>query len=182
MLKGICFYAAITLIADFLLRVRNISALIISFFAIAEFLFFSYFLFHCLEIKKNRTFIVLTSTLICFIEIFLLIKIKANFDFWVALINTFIIVSYSILYFYEQVNSTQETLIYESYKFWVVAGCIIYLSGTLFVFLYTSGTKDKDLNFLWGINVAFEMIKYILFSIAFIIAGNYKTKYKTRVY
>jgi hypothetical protein len=68
-----------------------------------------------------------------------------------------------------------ETLmIYQSYTFWIATGCIIYLAGTLFLFLYTSDIKDKQTNSLWVIDIVFEIIKNIFFSIAFIIGKNSK--------
>ena len=99
--------------------------------------------------------------------------LKTNLDFWLALINSLLIIVYSFFYFFEQINSASTTIVYESYQFWIVIGCLIYLAGTLFVFLYTADIKDKAYNnSLWVINLIFEIIKYACFDFALILAKN----------
>ena len=172
-LRVIFLYVLISLISDFLLGVfKSNASLIISAFAICEYAFFSAFFFLCIQNKKFKTLIVVISALNLSIALFLFYSQKINFDFWAALVTAILIVIYSIFFFYEQVNSPQALIIYQSYIFWIVVGCIIYLSGTLFLFLYTSDVKDRQNSSLWIINVAFEIVKNVCFSIAFIIARN----------
>ena len=172
-LRVIFLYVLISLISDFLLGVfKSNASLIISAFAICEYAFFSAFFFLCIQNKKFKTLIVVISALNLSIALFLFYSQKINFDFWAALVTAILIVIYSIFFFYEQVNSPQALIIYQSYIFWIVVGCIIYLSGTLFLFLYTSDVKDRQNSSLWIINVDFEIVKNVCFSIAFIIARN----------
>ena len=169
----IFLYVLISLISDFLLGVfKSHASSIISAFAICEYAFFSAFFYLVIQNKKFKALIVVVSALNLCLALFLFYSQKVNFDFWAALITAILIVIYSIFFFYEQVDSPQALIIYQSYIFWIVVGCIIYLSGTLFLFLYTSDVKDRQNSSLWIINVAFEIVKNVCFSIAFIIARN----------
>ncbi len=151
---------------------KSHQSIIISVFAICEFAFFSALLYLCIKNKKVKKIIFIVAILNLLIEIVLFYSLKSNFDFWAALLNAILIVIYSIYFFYEQINSQEAQVIYKSHQFWLVAGCIIYLSGTLFLFLYTAELKDKETSSLWIINIAFEIVKNISFSIAFILARN----------
>jgi hypothetical protein len=171
----IFFYALLSVISGFLLGVaKNHASLIISYFAICEFFFFSTFFFLSIRNKIFTKIIIAISLCTIGFEFFLLYSHQINFDFWAALITAILIVIYSIFFFYEQLNLPETLFIYQSYKFWIVVGCIVYLSGTLFLFLFTSDLKDKQNSSLWIINDAFEIIKNIFFSIAFIMAKDSK--------
>jgi hypothetical protein len=171
----IFFYALTSLISDlFLGAFKNHASLIISIFAMIEYVFFAAFFFLCIYNNLFKKLILIVTVLnLCF-ESYLFNSQKANFDFWAALITTILIVIYSICFFYERLNSVQTLIIYQSFQFWIVVGCLIYLSGTLFLFLYTSDIKNKQNSSLWTINIAFEIVKNIFFSIAFIIGKNIK--------
>jgi hypothetical protein len=169
----IFLYAFISLIFDSLLGAfRDKNPFILDIFALVEFGFFSVLLYLCI---KNTTFkksiIAISVANLCF-EFYLLFAHKSSFEFWVALTTAVLIVIYSIFFFYEEINSTENLLIYQSYRFWMIVGCIIYLSGTLFLFLLTSDIKDKQNSPSWIINILSEIIKNVFFSIAFIVARN----------
>ena len=139
-----------------------------------EFAFFSAFFFLSILNKKFKRLILSIAVLNLCVEIFLLSFHASIFEFWAALTGAVFILSYSIFFFYEQVNSNQTLLIYQSFKFWIAVGCILYLSGTLFVFLYTSDIKDRQDHPLWLVNILFEIVKNVFFAIAFIVARNNK--------
>ncbi len=177
-LKVIFFYALLSLISIFALTfsssAKTYGASILSISAILEFIFFAIILICSVQNKKYKNLITIVSFLNLLFELSIFFFHSNNFDFWATLNNTILILIFSIFYFFEQVNSPETLLIYQSYKFWIIVGCIVYLSGTLFVFLYTSNMEDKVHNILWDINIAFEIIKNICFSIAFIVAQNNK--------
>jgi uncharacterized membrane protein len=110
--------------------------------------------------------------------IIILIFSTTRFDFISTLAIALLILTYSIIFYYEQINQPEELIIYQSHKFWIVTGCTIFYSGTLFIFLYTSDMKDKTHSSLWeGANATFEIIKNICFSIAILIAGRNANKH-----
>ena len=151
---------------------KNYQIKIISVFEIIEFALFSGFYFFFIQSVKFKRFIVVVSSLNLILDLILFFSLRLNFDFWATLTTAIIIVIYSIFFFSEQVNSPVVLAIYQSYAFWIVVGCIVYIMGTFLLFLYTSDLKDKDNSPLWIINIAFEIIKNICFSIAFLVAGN----------
>jgi hypothetical protein len=174
-LRVIFFYVLVSFLSIFLVGAFQSNAfLIISISALVDYSFFSAFYYFGIRNKKFKKLILLIFVVSLAFDIFLFYQPKSNFDFWAPLITTIFIVIYSVFFFYEQLNSPETLFIYQSYKFWVVVGCIIYLSGTLFLFLYTSDIKDKEKSSLWSINIVFETVKNILFSIAFIVARNAK--------
>lgn len=180
-LRVIFLYALSSLISIFFLGAfKNYASLIISIFAMIEYVFFATFFYLCIRNNKFKTFIIIISILNLSLDVFLFYSPKANFDFWDTLITTILIVIYCIFFFYEQLNSPQYLFIYQSYTFWVVVGCLIYLSGTLFLFLYTSDIKNKERSPLWNINIVFEIVKNLFFSIAFIVAKKNNNKAATQ--
>jgi hypothetical protein len=153
---------------------KSHASLIISVFAMCEYAFFSAFFFLSTRNRIFKNLMLIASILYLSFLGIQLYSANTNFDFWAALITVILIVIYSVFFFYEHVNSPTTLIIYQSYAFWIVVGCIIYLAGTLFLFLYTADLKDKQSSLLWSINIAFEILKNIFFSIAFVIAKNNK--------
>ena len=151
---------------------KNYQLQIISIFEIIEFALFSTFYFFFIQSVKFKRFIVIVSSVNLILDLVLFFSQRLHFDFWATLSTAVIIVVYSIAFFTEQVNSPVILAIYQSYDFWIVVGCIVYIMGTFLLFLYTSDLKDKDNSPLWVINITFEIIKNICFSIGFLVAGN----------
>jgi hypothetical protein len=174
-LRVVFFYVLASFFANILLsKFQNNASLIFNIFEIIEYLFFSAFFYFCIRNKNLKKLIIIVSLLVLVIELFFLSQQKPKFDFWVTLTTAILILIYCIFFFYEEMNSPQTLLIYQSYNFWIAAGCIIYLAGTLFLFLYTADIKDKQNNTLWNLDIVFEIIKNVFFSIAFIIGKNSK--------
>jgi hypothetical protein len=165
------FYTIASLLSDILVALlANYAYIIISSFTVIEYLFFSAFFYLCLRNKKIKPIIIIASALFLIVAGFLFFFAKTSFDFWAALVSTILVDAYCIFFFYEQLSLPETPMIYKSYQFWITAGCFIYISGILFLYLYTSGMKDKQKSGLWIINIIFEIVKNIFFSIAFLIA------------
>jgi hypothetical protein len=64
-------------------------------------------------------------------------------------------------------NSPDISFIYSSKKFWIVTAFLVYLSGTLFLFIYTSGLSKAEQAYYWPINLIFNTLKNILIALAF---------------
>ena len=174
-LRVIFLYVLTSLIFNFLLGAfQSKASSIIGIFAIIEYSFFSTFFYLCIRNEKFKKLILIVFAISLGVELLLFYSPKVNIGFWTPLIVAILIVIYSVFFFYEEVNSPKTLFIYQSYNFWIVVGCIIYVSGTLFLFLYTSDIQDKQKNSLWSINIVFEIVKNIFFSIAFIVARNNK--------
>ena len=92
-----------------------------------------------------------------------------NFDSLPASAEAVLIIVYGIFYLYEQVTHPSVLLVYTTKKFWIILAFLIYFSSTLFLFIYATAMGKPENNIYWEINNFFDLIKNLLFSIAFIL-------------
>ena len=90
-----------------------------------------------------------------------------NFDSLSASAEAILIIIYSILFLYGQIKDPSVLFVYNTKKFWVVAAVFIYFSATLFLFLYAGTFTKQEHKSFWYINNIFDLVKNILFCIAF---------------
>lgn len=90
---------------------------------------------------------------------------KKNFDSFSASIEAIVIIVLSILFFYEKISDDHPTFIYNTSYFWIVFAFMIYMAGTLFLFIVSDNENDK----YWFINNFFNIITNLLFCIAFLV-------------
>lgn len=92
-----------------------------------------------------------------------------KFDIIPIASSAIIFLSFCILALFEEMQHPVIGFIYNTYKFWIILGIMIYFAGTFFFFLYftTMGRGDKD--FFWNINWISIILKNIFFSIAFLM-------------
>lgn len=90
-----------------------------------------------------------------------------TFDSLPASIESILIVAYSIFYLFDQMNKPQVIFIYQEPNFWFVVAFIIYFSGTLFLFIQAKNLTMEVRDNFWKINLFSNIIKNILFAIAF---------------
>lgn len=64
-------------------------------------------------------------------------------------------------------NKPQVIFIYQEPNFWFVVAFIIYFSGTLFLFIQAKNLTMEVRDNFWKINLFSNIIKNILFAIAF---------------
>jgi len=111
----------------------------------------------------------------------ILYRIQSNLDFQSLIfsIENIIIIPLCVLYFYEQISKPDTLFIYLLKSFWIILGIIIYVTGTLFVFIYIDSLPAAEQNKYWVINLIFNTTKNFLFAIALIINETKQKKYKT---
>lgn len=142
-----------------------------SAFTICEFSLISLFVHLSLKNIKFRL-VVLIGALI-FFPIATINIVKGGdgtfFDSLSASVESILLIIYSILFLYEQL--TDQTVIYVYYlkKFWIVLAILLYFSSTLFLFIYAATLTKQEYNNYWPINNVFNILKNILFSVAFIM-------------
>lgn len=92
-----------------------------------------------------------------------------KFDIIPIASSAIISLSFCILALFEEMQNPVIGFIYNTFKFWIILGIMIYFAGTFFFFLYftTMGRGDKD--FFWNINWISIILKNIFFSIAFLM-------------
>ncbi|MEO6452603.1 MAG: hypothetical protein ABIN97_00960, partial [Ginsengibacter sp.] len=89
-------------------------------------------------------------------------------------IESIIIITLCLYYFYEELKQANSLLIYTTINFWIIIAFLIYLSGTFFLFLFAENTlHDKVFQIQYiVINSSFIIIKNIFFSIALMIKSD----------
>ena len=170
----IFLYVTISFLTDFRSEVfhvsKRLSFLFVSLFTVLEYLFFTVFIYTNFKnkiFKQTRIVISLFFYVFCIISYF---TAKGHFfDSLPASIESICIIIYCILYFYEELTNPDVSFIYSSKKFWIVASFLIYFSGTLFLFIYTSNLSREEQIFYWSINLVFNTLKNLILSLAFFL-------------
>ena len=81
-----------------------------------------------------------------------------------------------ILYFFERIRKPDSLFIYNTFDFWIVTGILIYLSGTFFIFMFSSNLSQEEFLKYWFINYIFNAIKNILFGLGIYVYGRSQRK------
>lgn len=137
-------------------------------FTLLEYLFFSivlYFFLHSPFLKAIVITLSIVFVCFCLYNIFF-INFK-KFDSYQASIESILIIAYCVFFFFEEINNPRIPIIYTSYKFWFIIGALMYLSATFFLFIYASDLPDETREQYWVLNVFGNVLKNLLFSIAF---------------
>jgi len=142
-----------------------------SAFTICELSLISLFIYLSLKNKKFRLIVLIGG--LSFLPIAIVNMLNGGngtfFDSLSASAESILIIIYSILFLYEQL--TDQTVIYVYYlkKFWIVLAILLYFSSTLFLFIYAATLTKQEYNNYWPINNVFNILKNILFSVAFLM-------------
>jgi hypothetical protein len=146
----------------------RLSFSILSLFTIIEFTLFTIFINFSLRSRKIKSSILIVSSFFVFFSIvFYFLKLgNEKFDSVSASIEAILILAFCILFLFDNIN-TEPSFIYEKYEFWIIVGMLIYLGGVLFLFIFSSSFTKDEKNIYWNINYSLNILKNILFAIAF---------------
>ena len=153
------------------------NTILLQVFTLLEYLFFSIFFYIILKTSVLKKIIFGFSILFSlFCIYFIAQKGVKEFDSIQTSIEGTLIIIYSIFYFYEQMNSSQVSFIYQGFRFWIVFGILIYMAGNLFLFTYASTLPQELRNQYWIINFVSNILKNILFAVAIFIQAKSMTE------
>jgi hypothetical protein len=156
------------------------SSYIYSGFTIVEFTLFSLFFYLSFQEKKFKYSTVFGALIFYAISIPTLTgKKDSSFDSLNASLEAVLIILYCILFLYEKIRDPKVIFVYYTKQFWIIVAFFIYFSSTLFLFLYAGSFTVQQHKNYWVINNFFEILKNILFSIAFIMKKNIQRSYLT---
>jgi hypothetical protein len=181
-LQVIFFYCLISfgteILAPTLKRVFEINVFYsLATFTVIEYSLLTIFLYQSIQDRRLK-YVPIVGSLVFFpvaIINFLQGRIT-SFDSTSASIEAILIIIYSLLFLYGQIKDPAILFVYNTKKFWVVSAFFIYFSSTLFLFLYAATlTKEQRANY-WYINNLFDIIKNILFCIAFTMKASNKSE------
>jgi hypothetical protein len=139
-----------------------------SLFTIVELIIISYYFFTVIQTPLLKKCILAASSIISlYLFVIFIQSDKKNFDSFSASLESITFIIFCLLYFYEQINKQDQFFIYSSPNFFIVLGIMIYMSGTLFLFVMANNFSEIERNKYWVINDVSNIITNISFSIAF---------------
>ncbi len=169
----IFIYVILSFAADILLlRLKVYRTYFYGFFTLVEYTIFSYFIYLSYKRKLFKRLLIWFYPVFCVILVYSILHkyiTNYNFDYLSSSLEAILIIIYSIVFFYEQLQNPEVYFFYTSKSFWIIIAILIYMSATLFLFISTSIllSDSPQTKTLWFINNAANIIKNILFAIAF---------------
>lgn len=146
-------------------------------FNIVQFTLFSLFFYLSLREKKFKYIPIVGA--VVFYAIAFRNFTDRSFDSFSLALGSLFIIPYCILLLYEQIRDTDIVFVYNNKRFWVIVAFFLYFSGTLFLYIYISTLPEKQRPNYWQINNFFEILKNILFCVAFIMKKKPSQSYLT---
>lgn len=135
---------------------------------IIEFAFLSYYFNKIFTVLKLNSLIQYFSITILFIIIlltFIDFKNINHYNSTAYIITCFVLMTYSMIHFYELLDSLNVPKLSYYSHFWISVGILLYFSGCFFINLFSEivlFSNDKSINQLWRIYY-FSLIIYRIF-------------------
>ena len=149
-------------------------------YTLTEYATFASLLYLNIKSRKAR-FIGICISILFTVFLYLIdfvVKFK-SFDSIPIATETLILLVFSIYFFYEQFKDASSLYIYYHYCFWLTIGILIYLCGSLFIFVFADQMTPQQKTQFWFFTYVVEIIKNFLFTIALILysrKSNFKPK------
>lgn len=168
-----CILSVLTEILPGVIKVEV--AILIDCYNIVQFTLFSLFFYLSLREKKFKYIPIVGAA------VFYIIAIRnftnREFDSFSLSLSSIFFIPYCILLLYEQMRDSNIEVVYNNKKFWIIVAFFLYFSGTLFLYIYINTLPEKQRPNYWSINNFFEILKNILFCVAFIMKKNTRQSY-----
>jgi hypothetical protein len=168
-------YAALNdIVAFYLFQIANLRPFFIyDIFAVVEFSFFSWFFYLVINNHNIKRLILPIVVLFCMfsLSLYVFLPESNSFSSIIAGVESVLIISMCIYYFFDQLKESNTLLIYASINFWRIISFLIYLSGTFFLYIY-SESRINDKTFIKEyiiINSSFIILKGILLGVAMLM-------------
>lgn len=136
-----------------------------SFYTFLEYFLFTSFIF--LNISSQwirKSIIALSIGFVIFQAVYLLYSDIKNLDTVAIGVETILLFSYVICFFYEQFKKSTNLSIYNHHCFWISVGILVYLGGSFFFYIMANHMTDAEIDQYWELTYIGEIIKNILFS------------------
>lgn len=172
-----------TLILNHLIqKISNNTFLSFRIFTIVEGLLLITYLYSIIKGSFSRKLLVFATFIFVSFVVFDLFKSNSqNFDSLPTVIECIILICFSIIYFFEQLNNPENLFLYNSPHFWIVAAVLFFFSGSFFAFIYAQNyaSSPQIAQTFNSITSYLALPENILFLIAFIIARKQDKAIKT---
>jgi hypothetical protein len=170
-LRILFFYSALHLTINFFQFLDPQNAFLYALFTIVESVAFASFLYvqvRNLNIKKAT--LVTGALLVLFNIIYPFFSDESKLIDSIPIgIETIVILVFSYYFLYEKTNDTSTLYIYSTFPFWVVIGMVLYLSGSLFIYLFASSISHEEAKRYWVLTNFLGFLKNVFFTIGIIL-------------
>jgi hypothetical protein len=160
---------------SFFLQEKIPNKLIKFFYAFTTLFEYSVFTFFISNSIVNRRFKRLIFTLsICFILFAIFYYTTANFKTLDSIpigIESILVLIFAFYFFYEQINDPTLLFIYNDYRFWFIAGIMIYISGSFFIYIFANQIPRDERSVYLSFTYIFQGIMNVFFAIGILILG-----------
>lgn len=147
-------------------------------FNIVQFTLFSLFFYFSLQAKKFK-YIPIAGAVVFYVIAIRNFTTTTSFDSFSVSLASIFFIPYCILSLYEQIKDPSIVFVYNNKKFWIIIAFLIYFSATLFLDVNYSTLSPQQRSNYWFINNFFEILKNILFCVAFIMKEKPQQSYLT---
>jgi hypothetical protein len=137
-----------------------------------EYSLFAFFVWTTVQNKKVKKVILITS--LAFILFLIFYYSTAHFKRLDSLpigVESIFLLIFCSYFFYEQINNPDVLFIYNDFKFWIVTGIMIYISGSFFIYIFANQIPRTEFALYWSFTYIFLGIMNILFAIGILILG-----------
>ena len=137
-----------------------------------------------MKTKVAKQIILICITLFVSYSLLDLFLSKAEtFDSIPTVLESLMIISFSIFYLYEKMTNPDSLFLYNSPHFWIVSALLLYFSGSFFAFIYAQNYSNSPevAKTFRTITKYLTFIQNILFLVAFIIAKKPVQKPKNQI-
>jgi len=142
--------------------------LALSLFTIIEYILFSLFLYIIINKRVIRIIILSSLPVFLAISIFSFFANQgSDFDSLPTTVESILIISFCIFFLFQELKNPEVPFIYQNPNFWFVFGMLGYLAGNFFLFLQYANISSDVRDGFWTINLLFNILKNVLFAIAF---------------
>lgn len=147
---------------------------LITFF---EYALFSLFFFRTLNsLQIRRTIVILSVIFLAFLLVHINMARMERIDSVPIGVETVLILFYACCFLFEQLNDQRILFVYSRYQFWVAIGCMLYLSGSFFVYIFANQIPRSDLLRFWSVIDVCLVVKNLCFTLALLLFINQQRK------
>ncbi|WP_143157309.1 hypothetical protein [Cnuella takakiae] len=142
-----------------------------------EYALFSLFFYQTLGSARARRIILLFSALfLAFLSVHISMVRMERIDSIPIGVETLLILFYACYFLFEQLNDQTVLFVYSKYQFWVTIGCMLYLSGSFFVYIFANQIPRTELLKYWFVIDIFLVVKNLCFTLALMLFINQRRK------
>lgn len=141
-------------------------------FTLCEFSFFTSFLWYNISKKAIRLIIKYSSLFfVCFqiFYFFATINYKRTFDSIPIGVESVLLFTFILLFFYDFFITTKDDYIYNNYCFWIAIGIMLYLGSSFFIYILANHISEQQRDYFWIITYIAEILKNIFFAVALFV-------------